>query len=260
MVGEHVEDACFSPCYETIVSNASVVVSRDESNIKDVMLRYVESAGPVTDPETTAQETRHDLRPEAMTRRPPEALAPGSAPMDALTVAGGWEIDGLPALVRRAGPKAAERVVEFFTAQIRNANTHAAYGTQARTHFADRRGHLPRRAAGHRQRAHGQTTSGSHPHLFDWLVVGQVVPTNPAASVRGPTHVVRKIRPERPPRRGSGTMRHFQSRDPKRDFLEGSLWSRRFSNVGHTHLRNAAKTGASCGLLLELQRVERWKS
>ena len=28
-------------------------------------------------------------------------------------------------------------------------------------------------------------------HLFDWLVVGQVVPTNPAASVRGPQHVVR---------------------------------------------------------------------
>ena len=29
-------------------------------------------------------------------------------------------------------------------------------------------------------------------HLFDWLVNGQVVPINPAASVRGPTHVVRK--------------------------------------------------------------------
>jgi integrase len=29
-------------------------------------------------------------------------------------------------------------------------------------------------------------------HLFDWLVNGQVVPVNPAASVRGPTHVVRK--------------------------------------------------------------------
>jgi site-specific recombinase XerC len=29
-------------------------------------------------------------------------------------------------------------------------------------------------------------------HLFDWLVKGQVVPVNPAASVRGPTHVVRK--------------------------------------------------------------------
>ncbi|HTV27138.1 MAG TPA: site-specific integrase [Xanthobacteraceae bacterium] len=29
-------------------------------------------------------------------------------------------------------------------------------------------------------------------HLFDWLVVGQVVPVNPASSVRGPKHIVRK--------------------------------------------------------------------
>ena len=28
--------------------------------------------------------------------------------------------------------------------------------------------------------------------LFDWLVTGQIVPVNPAASVRGPKHVVRK--------------------------------------------------------------------
>lgn len=28
-------------------------------------------------------------------------------------------------------------------------------------------------------------------HLFDWLVTGQVVPVNPAASVRGPSHTVR---------------------------------------------------------------------
>jgi site-specific recombinase XerC len=29
-------------------------------------------------------------------------------------------------------------------------------------------------------------------HLFDWLVKGHVLPLNPAASVRGPRHVVRK--------------------------------------------------------------------
>jgi integrase len=29
-------------------------------------------------------------------------------------------------------------------------------------------------------------------HLLDWLVMGQVVPTNPAASVRGPSHSVRR--------------------------------------------------------------------
>ncbi len=29
-------------------------------------------------------------------------------------------------------------------------------------------------------------------HLFDWLVTGQVIPVNPAASVCGPSHVVRQ--------------------------------------------------------------------
>ena len=29
-------------------------------------------------------------------------------------------------------------------------------------------------------------------HLFDWLVIGQIVPVNPAASVRGPSHSVRQ--------------------------------------------------------------------
>ena len=60
-----------------------------------------------------------DLMMDPLARRPPEAL----------TVPGGWHVEGLPPLVRRAGPKAAERLVEFFTAQIRNANTRAAYGT-----------------------------------------------------------------------------------------------------------------------------------
>ena len=36
---------------------------------------------------------------------------------------GGWQIEGLPATIRRAGPQAAERTVEFFTAQIRNPHT-----------------------------------------------------------------------------------------------------------------------------------------
>jgi site-specific recombinase XerC len=29
-------------------------------------------------------------------------------------------------------------------------------------------------------------------HLFDWLVIGQVVPHNPAAFVRGPSHTARQ--------------------------------------------------------------------
>src|SRR5271167_4546470 len=31
-------------------------------------------------------------------------------------------------------------------------------------------------------------------HLFDWMVIGQIIPTNPAAAVRGPRHVVRRGR------------------------------------------------------------------
>ena len=123
----------------------------------------------------------------------------------ALTVAGGWEIAGLPPLVRRAGPRAAERLVEFFTAQIRNPNTRAAYGTAVTRFFAwcDARGldlHQisPFAVATYieaMQGVYSAPTVKQHlaaiRHLFDWLVVGQVVPANPASSVRGPTHIVR---------------------------------------------------------------------
>ena len=46
----------------------------------------------------------------------PAALPPVAAAPEALVVSGGWQIEGLPAMVRRAGPQAAERTVEFFTA------------------------------------------------------------------------------------------------------------------------------------------------
>ena len=63
----------------------------------------------------------------AHTGRPaPGARAPVAAAPDALVVSGGWQIEGLPATVRRAGPQAAERTVECVTAQIRNPHTRAA--------------------------------------------------------------------------------------------------------------------------------------
>ena len=149
----------------------------------------------------TDQKNLQDRRPEAMALRPPTALAPGTA----LTVPGGWHVEGLPPVVRRAGPKAAERLVEFFTAQIRNANTRAAYGTAVLRFFAwcdARRLELDRISPiavatyiDAMQETASAPTVKQHlaaiRHLFDWLVVGQVVPANPAASVRGPTHVVR---------------------------------------------------------------------
>ena len=153
----------------------------------------------------TDQENLQDRRPEAMTLRPPGALAPGSAPTDALTLPGGWHVEGIPDIVRRAGPRAAERLVEFFTAQIRNANTRVAYGAAVTRFFVwcDARGLdldriSPIAVATYidaMQETASAPTVKQHlaaiRHLFDWLVVGQVVPANPAASVRGPTHVVR---------------------------------------------------------------------
>ena len=123
----------------------------------------------------------------------------------ALTVAGGWEVEGIPAIARRAGPQAAERLVEFFTAQIRNANTRAAYATAVTRFFTwcDAHGldlaHISPIAVATYLDALQETASAptvkqhlaAIRHLFDYLVVGQVVPTNPAAAVRGPTHVVR---------------------------------------------------------------------
>ena len=40
---------------------------------------------------------------------------------------GGWQTEGLPDVIKRAGSKAAMRTLEFFTANIRNPNTRQAY-------------------------------------------------------------------------------------------------------------------------------------
>ena len=124
---------------------------------------------------------------------------------EALVLSGGWQIEGLPATVLRAGPQAAERTVEFFTAQIRNPHTRAAYATAVTRFFAwcDARGLalaqiLPIAVATYideMQRGYRAPTIKQHlaaiRRLFDWLVTGQVMPANPATSVRGPTHVVK---------------------------------------------------------------------
>ena len=114
--------------------------------------------------------------------------------------------EGLPAFVQRAGPAAAERVVEFFTAQIRNRNTRAAYVKAVVQFFTwcDERGleldQISPVAVGayveELQGVYRAPTIKQHlaaiRRLFDWLVVGQVVPWNPTAAVRGPTHVVKR--------------------------------------------------------------------
>ena len=112
----------------------------------------------------------------------------------------------LPTLVIAAGDSASLRFLEFFAANIRNAHTRRAYARacgEFLTWCAEMG--VPSLAAVQPLHvatwieAQGRKVSvpsvkqrlAAIRHLFDWLVVGQVVPVNPAASVRGPRHIVK---------------------------------------------------------------------
>lgn len=112
----------------------------------------------------------------------------------------------LPALIAREGDRAGRRFVEFFTAQIRNPNTRSAYA-QAVGQFLRwceaRRLSLqmlePIVVASYVEelgKSKSVPTVKQHlaavKMLLDWMVTGQIIPVNPAASVRGPKHVVTK--------------------------------------------------------------------
>ena len=101
--------------------------------------------------------------------------------------------------------RAERRFWEFFTAHIRNRNTRLAYLAAVRRFagWCERRGLAldqaePVVVAAYVEdltRARSPATVEQHlaalRMLFDWLVVGQVLPFNPASSVRGPKHVVK---------------------------------------------------------------------
>jgi site-specific recombinase XerC len=111
----------------------------------------------------------------------------------------------IPALVAVAGERASIRLLEFFAANIRNPHTRRAYARAAEEFLTWCAGAgVPSIAAV--QPVHvaawieASTRELAAPsvkqrlaalrHLFDWLVIGQVVPINPAHTVRGPRHVV----------------------------------------------------------------------
>ncbi len=114
-------------------------------------------------------------------------------------------VDLVPALIADAGEAASWRYIDFFTANIRNPNTRRAYTRACSQFFAwcDERGRTlatvrPFDVATYvegRQQTHSapdvKQQLAAVRMLFDWLVTGQVVPTNPAAAVRGPKHVVK---------------------------------------------------------------------
>ena len=112
----------------------------------------------------------------------------------------------LPKLVAAAGGRAEIRFLEFFAANIRNPHTRRAY-SRAVADFMAWCEDAGVRSIAQVQPLHVaawvelQTRERAAPtakqrlaavrHLFDWLVTSQIVPVNPAVSVRGPRHIVK---------------------------------------------------------------------
>jgi site-specific recombinase XerD len=115
--------------------------------------------------------------------------------------------DGVvPVIIADAGDHAARRFLEFFAATIRNKNTRMAYYHAVCRFFAWCDEHqlggiadieplhvsayIEAMQSGFEKPSVKQHLAAIR-MLFDWLVTGQVVATNPAHSVRGPKHVVK---------------------------------------------------------------------
>jgi site-specific recombinase XerD len=124
----------------------------------------------------------------------------------ARTLTSGTRVDvtqlPVPRLIAAEGEQTRRRFLEFFTVNIRNPNTRSAYAQACRQFldWCDDRGFAletiePMVVAAYveqltRERAPltvKQHLSGIR-KLFDWLVIGQVLPHNPAHAVRGPRH------------------------------------------------------------------------
>ena len=115
-------------------------------------------------------------------------------------------LDSLPAAIRAAGAATSERFIEFFTANIRNRNTRMANALAVRQFFGwceERSLPLdaikPRTVAAYmEQLGAGMAQPSVKQHLaairqlFDYLVTGGILPSNPAGAVRGPKYVVKR--------------------------------------------------------------------
>ena len=106
-----------------------------------------------------------------------------------------------------AEAQAQTRFLEFFAANIRNPHTRRAYAQATREFLAwcESAGVAsiadvqPLHVAAYIEQLGRERSAptvkqrlAAIRHLFDWLVTGQVVPVNPASSVRGPTHSVKR--------------------------------------------------------------------
>src|SRR5260370_25787457 len=115
-------------------------------------------------------------------------------------------IETLPAGIAAAGAHPSERFIEFFTANIRNRNTRMAYALAVRQFFdwcEQRSSRLdairPTTVAAYIEQLGARMAKPSVKQhlaairqLFDYLVTGGLVPSNPPGPVRGPKYVVNR--------------------------------------------------------------------
>ena len=113
----------------------------------------------------------------------------------------------VPALIAGAGERASLRFLEFFTVHIRNRNTRAAYAHAAGAFLGwcqsrglhELRQVQPIHVAAYIEGLQAERSAPTVKQhlaairmLFDWLVTGQAMPSNPAHAVRGPRYSVSK--------------------------------------------------------------------
>jgi len=111
---------------------------------------------------------------------------------------------GMPTIIAASGENACRQFIEFFAVNIRNLNTRKAYyrGISKFLNWCGAKGIRfeqigPLVVAAYIEQ-HTASTPTVKQHLaairmlFDWLVVGHVIPVNPALSVRGPKYVLRR--------------------------------------------------------------------
>ena len=154
----------------------------------------------------------------------------------------------VPALIADLGDEAAWRYGEFFTANIRNPNTRRAYARACNRFFGwcEDRGLTPTATRPHDVATYIEQLQidVSAPSvkqqlaairmLFDWLVIGQVVPNNPAAAVRGPKHVVKT---------------------GKTPVLEGSQWRKLLQSIPDMTLRDMRDRALIATLTYSFARI-----
>ncbi len=112
----------------------------------------------------------------------------------------------LPSSIISRGERAGRRFVEFFTANIRNRNTRLAYARAVKQFFdwteaqklelddiepVTVAAYIEWLGAGMAKPSVKQHLAAIR-QLFDYLVTGGILPSNPAGAVRGPKYVVKR--------------------------------------------------------------------